>query len=40
MVYNYRQDGVVGLPENYADIREFWEHLNKLMDSMIIFKKI
>lgn len=39
VVLNYSQTSMLGVPESYNDIREFWQYLNKQYDSMVILKK-
>jgi hypothetical protein len=39
VVLNYSQTSMIGIPESYNDIREFWQYLNKQYDSMVILKK-
>ena len=38
--FSYAQNGMTGLVSDYESIREFWQYINDIYDSMIVLKKI
>jgi hypothetical protein len=39
VMFNYTQKKMVGQSGDYAQIREFWQYMNALYESMIVLKK-
>ena len=38
--FSYTQNRMTGLPADYESIREFWQYMNEVYESMIVLKKI
>ena len=38
--YLYTQNKNLGMPQDYNDIRTFWQHLANIYDTMIVLKKL